>query len=104
MSFPSSRRAVSDGSIPAAMPVQAALDEHAGRTRVPVWADVRADMSYSAILDFETTPFAPRIAAPSIVIQADDAITPEAAWRHFAAIGAAEKSLPWLGGTSQFHL
>jgi hypothetical protein len=98
-----SRPAVSDGSVPAAMPVQAAVDYYAGRARLGAWADTWADMSYAAILGFETIPHAPRITAPALVVHADNAISPEAARRHFAALGSERKELLWLGAATQFQ-
>ncbi len=97
------RAAVSDGSTAAAMPVQAAVDYYAGRARVPGWNDRWADLSYEAILAFETIPFAPRIARPTLVVHAEGAIAPEAARRHFAALGTADKALVWLDAADQFR-
>jgi hypothetical protein len=37
------------------------------------------------------------------VVHADNAITPDAARRHFAAIGTLEKELVWLGDANQFQ-
>lgn len=97
------RAAVSDGSTPAAMGVQVAADYYDGRARLGGWTNSWADMSYKAILAFETIPHAPRITAPSLVVHADNAITPDAARRHFAAIGAGAKELVWLGEANQFQ-
>jgi hypothetical protein len=97
------RAAVSDGSTPAAMSVGVAADYYDGRARLGGWANTWADMSYKAILAFETIPHAPAITAPTLVVHADNAITPDAARRHFAAIGTDAKELVWLGEANQFQ-
>jgi dienelactone hydrolase len=97
------RAAVSDGSTPAAMSVQIAADYYDGRARLGGWTNSWADMSYKAIFAFETIPLAGQITAPALVVHADNAITPDAARRHFAAIGTLEKELVWLGDANQFQ-
>ncbi|OHV85121.1 hypothetical protein LCM4573_04380 [Rhizobium sp. LCM 4573] len=97
------RPAVSDGSTPAAMAVQPAVDYYAGRARVPGWTETWPDLSYQAILAFETIPSAANISIPALVVHAENAISPGAAYRHFRAIGASEKELVWMGDVNQFQ-
>jgi uncharacterized protein len=100
------RAVAPDASTPAAMPLQMAVDYYAVRANKGGWANQWAVSSWDAIFRFESLPLAPRITVPALVVHSDNAISPDAARAHFAALGSAKKQLVWdraAPGQMQFY-